>query len=380
MLAQQVSAELARIVERRRSDYQAAVARQQAIQDQLSHAVTAAGNSGDQGHEALRRAERIVQAKQGLYNSLLGRWREVQQQQTREDAEARIISQADAPDRPSYPKRFMFPVGGAAALLFLGLGFTLAPPLLDRRFISVTSVEQRLGLPVLGAVPMLNRRDVGRGRRGRSIVEYTSQQPLSRFAESLRMLRAFLHIRADRGSTVVHVTSAVAGEGKSTVAATLAVSAAAAGVHTVLIDADLRSCSVSSMFGLRGADGLTDILERDAPVRPVQRQGEGIPLAVLPAGSSPTPRPDVIHSERFTALLQRARLQLQPHHPRRTAGAAGIRRADHGEQRRHDDPRGAVAIDAAGSGRAGPEAAAHGGRPARRRHPQQDRSFEGQRV
>ena len=308
LLAAQFADEVSRIAERRRSDYEAAVAREQSVRDQLARAVASAGGGGgtdgDQGHEELRKAQRMVAANQGLYDSLLTRWREVQQQQTREDPEARIISQASLPDRPSFPKRFLFPAGGAAGLMFLGLGFTLVPPLLDRRFTSVTAVEQRLGLPVLGAIPMLRRQDLGIKRRQRTIVDYTSQRPLSRFAESLRMLRAYLHIYSDGGSNIVHVTSATAGEGKSTVAATLAVSAASAGVRTVLVDADVRSSAVSAMFGLGDAEGLSDVIELGVPVRSVLRDTGSIPLAILSGGSSSMPRPDIIHSARFAALLR----------------------------------------------------------------------------
>lgn len=304
-LQHQLDLEVSRIAEGRRNEYEAAVAREHMLRDQLQGAVAAEGGAaGGEGHERLRDAQRVVEANHGLYESLLNRWREVQQQQTREEPEARIISQASLPDAPSFPKPLMLPAGGAAALLFASLGLTLLPSLLDKRFVSVTAVEQRLGLPVLGAVPLLRRRELRIKRRRCSIVNYTSERPLSRFAESLRMLRAYLHISADGPSTIIQVTSAASGEGKSTVAAALAVSAASAGVRTVLVDADLRSSSVSATFGLMHARGLTDILELGVPLSSVLRTANDLPLAVLGGGSSPLPRPDIIHSRRFGALLR----------------------------------------------------------------------------
>jgi capsular exopolysaccharide synthesis family protein len=100
------------------------------------------------------------------------------------------------------------------------------------------------------------------------------------------------------------VTSAVAGEGKSTVAATLAVSAASAGVRTILIDADVRTSSVSAMFGLRHEEGLTDILELGVPASSILHDRDDMPLAVLGAGSALLPRPDIIDSDEFRALLR----------------------------------------------------------------------------
>jgi capsular exopolysaccharide synthesis family protein len=301
----QIATAVSRIVEVRHNEYDAAVARQRALSEQLQAAIANdGGTSGDEGREQVRDAQRIVDANRGLYDSLVNRWREVQQQQVREEPEARIISEASLPAVPSSPKPMLLPVGGGAAMLFLGLGLTLVPVFLENRFVSVTAVEQRLRLPVLGAIPMLRRRDLAVARRRRSIVEYTSRRPLSRFAESLRMLRAHLHISPDGACSIVQVTSAVAGEGKSTVAGTLAVSAASAGVRTVLIDADVRTSSVSAMFGLRHEEGLSDILELGVPARSILQDRDDMPLAVLGAGSSLLPRPDIIDSKRFLTLLR----------------------------------------------------------------------------
>lgn len=304
-LQAKIGAEVGRIVERRRTDYEGAVGREQALQDQIKRANTPmAGTAAGEGHEQLRDAQRIVDANRGLYDSLLTRWREVQQQQTRATPEARIISQASAPNTPSFPKPLLFPAGGVVLFLLFGVGLTLLPVMLDRRFVSITAVEQRLGLSVLGAVPMLGRRDLRSKNRKQSLFDYPSAQPLSRFAESLRMLRAYLRVSADGASSIVQITSAVAGEGKSTVAAALAVSAASAGIRTVLVDADVRSSSVSGMFGLRGNAGLTDVLEQGMPLGTALHDIAGTSLTVLGGGSSKQPRPDLIHSSGFAAMLR----------------------------------------------------------------------------
>lgn len=301
----QIAAALSRIVDGRRNEYEAAVARERALSERLQSSVTTNdGVAADEGRAQLRDAQRVVDANRGLYDSLVTRWRDVEQQESREEPEGRIISQASLPTAPSFPKPLLFPAGGAAGMLFLGLGLTVVPILLESRFVSITAVEQRLGLPVLGGIPMLRRRDLAVARRRGSIVEYASRRPLSRFAESLRMVRAYLRISADGASSIIQVTSAVPGEGKSTVAATLAISAASAGVRTLLIDGDVRSSSVSAMFGLRHQEGLTDILELGIPADAILRDREDMPLAVLGSGSSRQPRPDLIGSSRFAALLR----------------------------------------------------------------------------
>ena len=96
----------------------------------------------------------------------------------------------------------------------------------------------------------------------------------------------------------------MAGEGKSTVASALAASAALAGVRTVLVDVDLRSSSLSAMFGLRHEEGLSEILELGVPFRSVAREIEGMPLTVIGSGSALMPRPDAIDSRQFAAFMR----------------------------------------------------------------------------
>jgi capsular exopolysaccharide synthesis family protein len=127
---------------------------------------------------------------------------------------------------------------------------------------------------------------------------------MSRFAESFRSARAYLQISGDQGPRIIQVTSAVPGEGKSTVAAALAVSAAAAGVRTVLVDVDVRFSAISSMFGIEGERGLADILWDDASIESVLQTNYQPGLAVLGAGSTRRPQPDMVLSDRLKALVR----------------------------------------------------------------------------
>ncbi len=305
LLQRQINAEVGRIVDGLRAEYETAAARERDLRNQLAQSAAIENSTAkSDGRIQLRDAQRVVEANRTLHDSLLTRLRDVQQQQTREEPEARVISRADIPDRPSWPKPLILPLGGGAGFLLLGLGFTLAPTLLESRFVSVAEVERRLGLLVFGGIPLLRRRDLASPRRRASVADYAARKPLSHFAESLRTLRAYLRISADGHPSILQVTSSIPGEGKSTTAAALAISAATAGVPTVLIDVDLRSSSLSAMFDLRGKEGLADILELNKPYRSVIRELDDMPLAVIGAGSAFLPRPDMVNSKRFEALLR----------------------------------------------------------------------------
>jgi capsular exopolysaccharide synthesis family protein len=301
-----IQAEEARIGETICNDYRTALSRQAALTDQLNHVKGAEhAPPGVEGRMALLQAQRVVEANQGLYDALLERQRDVEKQQNRDAAEARIITPAKTPLAPSFPKPLLFPLGGAALGLLSGIGFTLFMPTLKNRFVGVADAEKDLALPVLGVVPRLRRRHLTTGRLKMSPVDYALRRPLSRYAESLRLVRAALRLGDVNGPRIVQVTSALPGEGKSTIAAALAISAARAGLRPIIVDADMRRSAMSAMFNLPAEEkGLVEFVKQDVPASVSIRDYEGLSLGILGVGSTVVPQPDIIATSRFAALLQ----------------------------------------------------------------------------
>ncbi len=303
-LQSQIAAEVSRIVSGIESAYQRAVDREQVLRAQLKQAqADETASTSVEGQVRLRDAQRVLDANRGLYDALLVQWRSVQQQLGHEEPEARIISRAALPDQPSWPKPVLLPAAGSVVLMLLAIAATLVPTLLDNRVINLADIEQRMGLPVLAAIPLLRRRDLAFARRRQTIVDYATRNPLSHFAESLRLLRAYLGISTAAAPRIVQVTSAVPGEGKSTMAAALAVSSASAGMRTVLVDADVRFSSVSTMFGMQRDEGLSDVLSGGIAWRSALRDHPQLPLTIIGSGSALLPEPDAIGSAKFAALM-----------------------------------------------------------------------------
>jgi Mrp family chromosome partitioning ATPase len=166
--------------------------------------------------------------------------------------------------------------------LMLGLVLVFVADGLDTRVRTVEEVRKRLGLRVLGRVPPPARQSEGLAML---------RAPMSDEAEAFRVLRASLDVANtdDRARTIM-VTSADAGEGKSTTVANLAIAFARAGRRVVLIDSDLRGPSLHRLFGLNEVPGFVDVELGDVKL---DEALQSVPIAVL----TDTPR---VTGDRFT--------------------------------------------------------------------------------
>jgi capsular exopolysaccharide synthesis family protein len=137
-----------------------------------------------------------------------------------------------------------------------------------------------LGLRVVGAVPALRHAE-------RHLVGANGEPALEAYPvlESFDAIRTQLLHDARAGTTrVVQVTSAVAGEGKTTLACHLATSLARAGRKTLLIDGDLRRPAVHQLFELPLQPGLSEVLLGEVEVAEGVQQTTLAGLSVMAAG------------------------------------------------------------------------------------------------
>lgn len=209
---------------------------------------------------------------------------------------------ASLPTTPSFPDtRTALLVGGVLGL-GAGIAFALLRALSDRRVRPGDDVEQRLGTSVLGSIPAVGRHD-----SGERLIDLSDSSSKGGFAiaESLRTLRTNLQFMdVDHPPRCIVVTSALPGEGKSTVAANLATMLAANGEHVALVDGDLRRPTVAATMGLVPGAGLTDVLAGRAELIDVLQRTSRVPgLIVLGAGTIPPNPSELLSSDRMRSLL-----------------------------------------------------------------------------
>jgi capsular exopolysaccharide synthesis family protein len=203
---------------------------------------------------------------------------EIQAPERIEPLEDAVISLANAEKR-RHMAMAMGGVGALALSLFAFVFFDLR----GRRIVSHEDVDQFLGVRIVGSVPFIasNGRQNGDLASGKLIAERHF------FAESIDAVRTTLLQEARQNSLqILMITSAVGGEGKTSMACHLATSLAKAGRRTLLMDWDLRKPSLHRIFKTPLSPGVGELLAGSAIlsdlIRPTMMDG----LALIAAGEA----------------------------------------------------------------------------------------------
>jgi capsular exopolysaccharide synthesis family protein len=124
-------------------------------------------------------------------------------------------------------------------------------------------------------------------------------------AEKLRVLATRLrHLRNKKDFSTVLITSSMKGEGKSLIAANLALTFSKQVRHqTLLIDCDFRLPTLHKLFGVEQTPGIADWWAEDLPLNRVLRKHADLPLWFMAAGHVPEQPLEILQSQRFADLM-----------------------------------------------------------------------------
>jgi uncharacterized protein involved in exopolysaccharide biosynthesis/MinD-like ATPase involved in chromosome partitioning or flagellar assembly len=248
----------------------------------------AAGPEGQESESRLRELGQDAAASGQTYAGLLRRQMEIRNQQASIAPDVNILSSAKPPDRPSSPNPILFVFPALIMSSIFGSLLAVLRDRLDRGLRSERDVTDWLGIPCIGLVPQLPRADSARLHR------CLLTRPFTPYTEAIRSAVAALHVAATPSApTTVLISSSVPGEGKSTMAASLAIYSASLGRRVLLVDFDFRHPSLLRQRHGNSKGFVPDLRDRP-PADCVQR------LSDLNIDYLPMPRPSVDPLALFT--------------------------------------------------------------------------------
>lgn len=312
--------ELGRIEQVYKSDLEVALKQEADLSQQLETSATRSSDIAE-ARVRLRELERNAEADQNLYESFLDRYKSALQQQSFPITDARVLTQATPAQKKSSPKSVITMALAGLGGLALGLMLALGRELADKTFRTPAQIERILGVPCLGILPKLARSQARRpmparkenGRmlaRDLGVFQHVIKAPLSRFAETLRSVKLAIDFApADNGMRVIGVVSSMPGEGKSTAAMNIAELIASSGSSVLVIDADLRSPTLTREVTPEAEGGLFEFLVDNVPINDLIHTDEERRLKFLPAAGKggAAQKTDLIGSSKMAQLLTAAR-------------------------------------------------------------------------
>jgi exopolysaccharide transport family protein len=294
--------EARRIVDDLENEVSVASAREKQLQSSMSRLQGEAARVDLAGAE-LSSLQGEVDTNRKLFETFLARFREIVQQQSLQESDAKILSAAAPPNTPSHPQVMLLTMIAFSASLVLGilLVFVIERWDADYGFRSADEIQATLGVRALALVPDLSRRET----QGIAAEDYILQKPHSAYAEALQRIRTGLFlIDGEQPPKTLLITSSVPLEGKSTIAASLARQSARSGLKVILIDADLRRPRLHEVIGLPNQNGLSEVLTGRANPESAIKRDEKSGLDFLPAGVGVVSPPDLFRSSTMKILLE----------------------------------------------------------------------------
>ena len=238
--------------------------------------------------------------------------------------------QPQYPISPDIPRNLTL---GFVASFLLGIGAAFLREQTDNTYHGIENVQDKIGLPLLGSLPFnknlvqnpsLNLTNIGKDQEPEVVVDplvasdeisNTSARRRSRssyyygqgsFWESLQVLYSNIQLlNSDRPIKSLVVSSAVPGDGKSTVGFSLAKTAAIMGKKVLLVDCDLRKSKIHKLTQLNNLWGISSLISSDMDVNQVIQKMPGLnDLSVITAGPTPPDPARLLSSDKMSQMMK----------------------------------------------------------------------------
>jgi succinoglycan biosynthesis transport protein ExoP len=252
--------------------------------------------------------QRSAEQEDKMYGIIAARQKEIDITGPMKTNNVRVLERAIVPGIPVRPR----PVQNLFLGLMIGLGtgiaLAFAIEALDNTLKTQQDVEQFLGTPVLGLVPVIGGSpgaealQQGDNLRERDLGVFLD--PKSVAAECCRSIRTnILFMSPDRPLKTMVVTSPSPQEGKTTTAINLGVTMAEAGGRVLIVDTDMRRPRLHRSFGVPNQTGISSVIVGKATLEEAIKHTDVPNLDVLPCGPVPPNPSELLHTDRFGVVL-----------------------------------------------------------------------------
>jgi exopolysaccharide transport family protein len=303
--------EISRIAESYKSEYQITKSQEEAIDRRMTE-VFQKSSATRQSQVKLRELETAANSYRNIYETFLSRFTQSVQQQSFPSTEARIVTEALPPRKPSSPKIGLTLALATVCGLMLGFMCASVREQMNQQVVTRAQLEKLLGTTCLAVLPNFSKSRSTLRPRARSgaaaFHELSEVAPFSATAEALRYIKVAIDLHPTEGK-VIGIVSALPGEGKTTVATAFAAFAAKNGARILLVDADLRNPSMTRLLGHEAAPGLLHLAAGDLNFDRLVITDEKYKFDFLPASTQLefSNSSDVLNSAVIKDMLKKAR-------------------------------------------------------------------------
>jgi len=248
----------------------------------------------------LNELEREAASKRELHQTFLIRLRETSARQEMIEPVARIVSYAEPPRAPTFPKRTKTLAIATMLSTLFAIAAALLLETLRRNFETAEEVEKITGYRCLGLLP--------RTQKPQALLDSNQRlrllNPYSRLNQAIQNIRSTLYLENEsRHPKTLLITSAQPREGKTTFAAWYASFCASLGQKVILIDSDFERPKVHTLMQVPNELGLANIFADDLDLKSVIRTDSKTGISFITAGSTQVRGSQLIDSVKMQEIL-----------------------------------------------------------------------------
>jgi capsular exopolysaccharide synthesis family protein len=277
----------------------AALDSKRAVQEQIVEQLNAEMARLPAIEQDFARLARETESLLRIVEMLKGKFQEARIKRDSRESDLKILELASRAIGPISQKSMKNVLIGILAGLVLGIGLAFVIEYLDQSIKEPSDIERGLDLELLGVVPVIEGE--------RPLIDLKGEKSRT-MLEPFRALRATIkHLSSTHEISTVILCSAVKGEGKTTLAANLAISFAMDNRRVLLVDADLRRSHLHTLFGIKKEKGLADYLSGSATLDQIIKPTSYANLSVVSSGEHPHNPSELLGTPQFDRFIKEAR-------------------------------------------------------------------------